>query len=767
MKKIVLFPFALLLSFFAMAQTPVAWYPFTGNANDAVGSLNGTVSGATLTTDRFGNANSAYSFDGVDDNIIFNQPWTTAIDNFTATAWLKRTGGGVSAVCNGQNAFGVGGPDNGYAIKCGTAINFDLCGIGGPTSPPNSITTGIWHFVTVVRENGLCKIYINGMLQPNTSTNAPNIPAVRALIGSLNLSVDFFGGSIDEVKIYNTALTAAQVQNEFVTNNVVQKPGSGNAISFDGGNDFVVAPHSSNIDFFLNDNFSIDFWLKIPIALQTNTEGPDNMIVEKWEDGSPFIPYPFIFRYYNHHSPDNGQIRFGRYNGSSGSSVISAVTLNDNKWHHITGVKNGTLLLFYVDGMLTNTASDITTGSTNNNHNLYFGSRGGAGYFLNGSLDEVRIWNTALTQSQIRDRMCHKITSADALYSNLVSYYNFDENTGATAFDGTINANNGTLSNSPARVTSGAAIGNASSHDYVNAIKTTSIIHPTGESFTVTSTSGSPNGIQVYRVDEQPNTLNGAIGVGANDKYFGVFQVNGTSPQYTAVYNYSGNPYVTPGIESQLRLNKRSDNTGTSWTTMAAIPNEPANTITITGESTEYILGTLGFPLPLNLISFTGSKQNNDALLQWKTTNETGVSRFEVQRSNDGQTFTSIGTVSAGGSVYSFTDVNPFSSRMLAFYRLKSIDVDGKFTYSNIIKISKQITTVLTVYPNPVGDVLTISGLKQNGTIFLYSYEGKLLQQQAVSTQTITMDMSRYAKGIYLLQYKTEEDVMNQKILKQ
>ena len=171
--------------------------------------------------------------------------------------------------------------------------------------------------------------------------------------------------------------------------------------------------------------------------------------------------------------------------------------------------------------------------------------------------------------------------------------------------------------------------------------------------------------------------------------------------------------------------------------------------------------------LPLNLISFTGSKQNNDALLQWKTANEINVNRFEVQCSGNGQTFVTIGTVAAGGSVYSLTDANTFSNRAVAFYRLKSIDIDDRFTYSSIIKLSKQTSAALTVYPNPVSDVLTINGLKQNGTILIYNAEGKLLQQQTVTAQTMTMDISKYSKGIYLLQYKTGEAVVNQKIIKQ
>lgn len=88
MKRIFLL---LLTSFYFLilaAQTPVAYYPFTGNANDAIGTLNGTVNGATLTTDRFGNANSAYSFDGINDFIGVNGSFG-GIAELTVSAWYK------------------------------------------------------------------------------------------------------------------------------------------------------------------------------------------------------------------------------------------------------------------------------------------------------------------------------------------------------------------------------------------------------------------------------------------------------------------------------------------------------------------------------------------------------------------------------------------------------------------------------------------------------------------------------------------------------
>lgn len=69
------------------------------------------------------------------------------------------------------------------------------------------------------------------------------------------------------------------------------------------------------------------------------------------------------------------------------------------------------------------------------------------------------------------------------------------------------------------------------------------------------------------------------------------------------------------------------------------------------------------------------------------------------------------------------------------------------------------------------GNANNASGNSLNGTItgtvLLYSAEGKILQQQTVTAQTMTMDMSKYAKEMYLLQYKTGEQVVNQKIIKQ
>ncbi len=742
---------------------PVAHYPFNGNANDAIGTNHGTASGgAALTTDRFGNTNSAYNFDGVDDFISTANLATNQTDNWTMMAWVKPVSINQfqgSILLNGFD--NGGGGSNGFSMvmsdNAGSNGNL-LMGYFGAVAIHSSggvfATNNIWYHVAMLRQSGTVRYYINGVQTSNTYTGTINTPVGTVLIGAQN-GHRFWNGAIDEVKIYNKALTASQIQQDFASSNQTQKPGSGNAMSFNGTTQSITMPNSSAINFGTGD-FSVDFWYNSLVS-------KEEIIFDKRDDNCADGPNWAIRKNLA------GEVFFEVNVPGPSSDFVVIPNVSDGKWHHIAFIRTATQISAFKDGMLAESKAAITQ-NVSNSANFQLGTGpcspflAGGGFF-SGSLDEIKMWNIALTQSQIRDRMCKKITSTDPLYTNLVAYYNFDESTGTTAFDGTINANNGTLVNTPTRITSGAAIGNASSHDYVNATKTVSLTHPAGENFTVISTSGLPAGIQVYMVDEKPSTLTGASGVGDNNKYFGVFQAGGTTPQYTAVYNYNGNPFVTPAIESQLRLNKRTDNTGT-WSTMITTPNEPANTITVTGESTEYILGRLGGALPLNLISFSGSKQNNDALLQWKTANEVNVNRFEIQRSENGFDFITVGSVNAGSTFYSFADVNTFITKQIVYYRLKSIDADGKFTYSGIVKLSNEQDGRFTIFPNPVKDIITISGLKQNGTLILFTADGKLLQQQKVNTQSITMDLSSYATGTYLLQYENEGVRHTQKLIK-
>ena len=362
-----------------------------------------------------------------------------------------------------------------------------------------------------------------------------------------------------------------------------KKPGSGNAISLDGVNDYVSIPHNAALK--PSAQITIEAWV-YPRDIHSNRYYE----IYRKEDGNDRHLFSF---------QENGTIlSFGL--GIAGSYAELDVPISasnyENQWVHVAAVYDGFSKKIYRNGVMIGSTSVSGSIGTSGTSPGIIGSWGGSQEFFNGVIDEVRIWTTVLTQTQIRDRMCRKINSSDALYPNLVAYYNFDESAGTDVVDGA-NGNNGMLVNSPLRITSGAAIGDSSRNTYVTTGLPAANISTNGQdNLTVNYSSGTftgEAGTHVYVVSEKPNTQNGIAVAGTNDRYFGVFSANINNPAYTATYNYNGNPFINTLAETDLSLFKRVNNSDTAWENTNAILNATANTLTATGQNTEYILGAV------------------------------------------------------------------------------------------------------------------------------------------------------------------------------
>jgi len=121
--------------------------------------------------------------------------------------------------------------------------------------------------------------------------------------------------------------------------------------------------------------------------------------------------------------------------------------------------------------------------------------------------------------------------------------------------------------------------------------------------------------------------------------------------------------------------------------------------------------------LPIELKSFTGNANNCAIKLNWETANERNFSHFEIQKSYDGADFHAVSRVesingnTSDGDIYNYVDTENIKSRN--YYRLKIVDEDDSFTYSDIIVINSECTEnnspTINIYPNPVrGDVLSV-----------------------------------------------------------
>ncbi|MEP7142287.1 MAG: T9SS type A sorting domain-containing protein [Ferruginibacter sp.] len=172
---------------------------------------------------------------------------------------------------------------------------------------------------------------------------------------------------------------------------------------------------------------------------------------------------------------------------------------------------------------------------------------------------------------------------------------------------------------------------------------------------------------------------------------------------------------------------------------------------------------------PLNLLLFKAQVQTNNISLQWQAANEINTSHFFIQRSNDGVTFNSIARVEAkntgGNNNYSLLDTHPTNG--INFYRLQIVDKDGKTTYSQIIKITLIGKNVLQLFPNPATKFIALSGLENKGAIRIIASEGKLIKQLPATANSMLIDISILAKGLYMLQYNSAERLEQIKFLKE
>jgi hypothetical protein len=166
----------------------------------------------------------------------------------------------------------------------------------------------------------------------------------------------------------------------------------------------------------------------------------------------------------------------------------------------------------------------------------------------------------------------------------------------------------------------------------------------------------------------------------------------------------------------------------------------------------------------VNLTEFTGSLQNNKkAVLNWKTENEVNTSHYDVERSVDGTTYSSIGTVASKGSssaTYQLIDAQAGNQQaQVLYYRLKMTDIDGKYTYSNIVVINLGSTVAkVTIAPNPVHDRMSVtisSPVAGKATWKITDNTGRVLIQSSsdikVGNNKLDIYTNSLSGGIYYL----------------
>ena len=421
----------------ASAQIPssglVGYWPFNGNANDESGNgNNGTVNGATLTTDRFGNANSAYSFNSSNINVGSSSVLNISNTGITISVWLRKT--------SDSNLWHVLGKRN----QCGAfhyqiSSNYLPYGLawGGSTPGENSfINSGIliqsnqWNHVVGTYSEGNWKLFLNSVFIAEMASPITDVINSDLIFGNSGECQPFVG-ILDDISIYNRALTPAEITQLYTdqtslveapcptlaTNlqpglvgywpfcgNANDESGNGNngtvngaslttdrfgnansAYSFDGVNDIITVNDNSS---FEQNTRTVNFWLK------TNNS-PISRFDIIGKDGLP-PSRQWVIQLEN-----NGSLRNAVFTNTGEFIFNSNVTYPYGNWQMATVVQDGTTSKTFINGILSNEI--LINGNLNQSGELlrFGGNPVFGGQYYNGFLDDISIYNRALTPTEI------------------------------------------------------------------------------------------------------------------------------------------------------------------------------------------------------------------------------------------------------------------------------------------------------------------------------------------------------------------------------
>ncbi|GGB10026.1 discoidin domain-containing protein [Puia dinghuensis] len=291
----------------------------------------------------------------------------------------------------------------------------------------------------------------------------------------------------------------------------------------------------------------------------------------------------------------------------------------------------------------------------------------------------------------------------------------------------------------------------------------------------------------MIRLTSDPGSPNAFIGITSASGAF--FQTRSTQGGNTSSTSASGThiaPYWVKLIKSGANYSGFISPDGLTWTQVGATANlgfgaggsatlaglaitSHDNTVLSTATMDNF---TQADPLPVTLVNFTGAVTGQSVLLRWTTAQEQNSDRFEVERSIDGAHYTTLTTVQAAGNStierqYSAEDATPVEG--VDYYRLRLVDLDGKFTYSPVVLIHYGRQTAPLLFPNPASSYFTlIAGAQPITEVRVYDLTGRMALQLLAGNAgpTLTLPCSKLSAGLYFVEIRTAGGRYVQKLLK-
>lgn len=402
-------------------------------------------------------------------------------------------------------------------------------------------------------------------------------------------------------------------------------------------------------------------------------------------------------------------------------------TLPANEWSHVAwvvkdGVGTNDTSIIYLNGVpyqRVGTHNPVSFSSV-----FQFGiDRSNTARNFVGAIDEVCFYNRSLTKNEVRELMNltrnnPNVGSMPSNDASLIAYYQFNESVTSPIYDKVSTRNLALVGAANKTQNSTAPVGGGRFHRLAVTNGGIKSFSNANLSLTFPATGTYPNGDLVVTRLNVPSDQPCANQVLPVNYGYWVIRNYGTNATFSAlsamtfksIYGANNAMVTTPSL---IELYKRTSNQdGNTWS--ALIDNADAVTnlavpradmtfstgLSVTSFS-QFGLGFGGGALPVQLLDFSARLAESQSVqLVWESTKEENLKGYEIQRSTNGTDFVQMGFAQAkGASKYTFLDVSPFLNKN--YYRLKIIDLDGKFTYSKIEVIQIAGNQIIYLYPNP------------------------------------------------------------------
>lgn len=470
-----------------------------------------------------------------------------------------------------------------------------------------------------------------------------------------------------------------------------------------------------------------------------------------------------------------GSVRITTAGVSLANNVIPA-----NTWTHVAVTwQSGVGVKAYINGELAGYLNSTTsTTMSQSATDLFLGINSwDYGFATTGAIDEVRLWNVALDTTALRRNM-HRTLSGNE--PGLTTYIQLNEGVGSATFGEVIGGATGfrgaaaVIASSTLPLGGDSTLTNSSvlSGTYYNGDMTLNVYDAFDNACDLTMTE----------IKNAPNTLPSALTT-FTTKYWvvrtfgnpGIFLADMTINMPFGQLNTS---------DPSLGLYRRGFNSDGAWTYYKPASSIFTTQVVFSGIDTlgQFTIASNGTsPLPVSLLSFGGKRVEDIVKLNWLTASEINSREFEIQRSYTGsEDFETIGSVASIGnnkgtkSSYSYTDKDVYSNSTI-YYRLKQIDMDGKYSYSPIVVIDAVAgDDKTTVYPNPFDNQFTVnvhSTGQSAAAIKVVDITGKEVLSGIYAVQagnsTITVDAVDFKTGLYFISVELNGTKQTVKVNKQ